>query len=104
MKKFIHKNWLPDIPVFIDVYMPIAGWKARKMVWDDEMKFHEPWETSPIAFQTKKEARQYARQWAKDEEIPFIETCPGQTEDAPNETVEEQLKDILGPIETIHLD
>ena len=94
---------LSDVPVFIDVYMPIAGWKARKMVWDDEMKMHEPWITSAWAFATKREAVKYGKEWAKEGEIPFINTCPGQTEDAPDQTVEEQLRDILGPIETIHL-
>lgn len=94
---------LSDVPVFIDVYMPIAGWKARKMVWDDEMKMHEPWETSPYAFNTKREARNYGKEWARDEEVPFIDTCPGKWDDAPDQSVKEQLRDILGPIETIHL-
>ena len=94
---------LPD--VYIDVYMPIAGWKARMMARDDDCGgMHTPWQTAPFAFTKKSDARRDAMQWAKAEGVPFIETCPDNWEDAPEETVEEQLQDILGPIEVIHLD
>lgn len=95
---------LKDIPVFIDVYMPIAGWKARMMAWDEEMQMHVPEQTAYFAYATKAEAVRDAKEWAKCEGVPYVNTCPDQTQDAPDKSVEEQLRDIFGPIEVIHLD
>lgn len=60
----------PEHPPFIDVYCPIAGWKARLMVWVqyDDGGWYEPWQTGYLAFETRKQAVRDAAQWAEDEE------------------------------------
>lgn len=52
---------------FIDIYEPIAGWKA--IHWVNENGFWEPEETSPVAFATAKEAYAWAQDWAESEDI-----------------------------------
>ena len=96
---------IEDIPVFIDVYMPIAGWKPRMMAIDEECDgMHTPWATYDWAFATKAEAVEAAKKWAEAEEVPFIDTCPNHTGDAPDKSVEDQLREIFGnDIEVIDL-
>jgi hypothetical protein len=58
---------------FITVYEAISGWKAMIVHWNDEDPeiggFWEPWQTSYFGYPTKEEAIDYARDWARDEEI-----------------------------------
>ena len=61
--------WTEHHDNFIDVYLPIAGWKARHMFWDKEMGFFDCWNTSFCAYKTREEAVAYAKTWAEDEEI-----------------------------------
>lgn len=85
---------LPD--TFISVYMPIAGWKAIMYAVDDKCGGeHTPWTTGDNAYRTKAKAVSEARAWAKDEELTYIDTCPTKTDDAPSESVTEQISAIL---------
>jgi hypothetical protein len=92
----------PD--VFIDVYMPIAGWKARMMVVDEDCDgMHTPWSTSPFAWAYKHQAVEYAQRWARDEEVPYIDTCPDHNDPAPDKSVAEQIQEIIPGITFIDL-
>jgi hypothetical protein len=85
----------PD--VFVDVYMPIAGWKPRVMAVDEDCDgMHTPWQTYPFAFNTKREAIAAACDWADEQGLKFFDTCPEQVDDAPDKTVTEQLLEIFG--------
>ena len=57
---------------FIDVYKPIAGWKARQMFWDKE-GFWDCWQTGFWGHETKEQAQEEAKDWAEAEGIAFIE-------------------------------
>ena len=77
---------------FVTVYMPIAGWKSVLLVRDSECgNEHVPEETGMFAYATKAEAVADARLWAKDLELRYIDVCPEKTEDAPSESVTEQI-------------
>lgn len=94
---------LPD--VFIDVYMPIAGWKPRMMAVDPDCDgMHTPWVTYDFAFNTKAEAIAAAKRWAECEELEFIDTCPEQVDDAPDKSVTEQLLEIIPGLTVVNLD
>ena len=85
---------LPD--AFVSVYMPVAGWKAILYAVDDECGgIHTPYETGLFAYATKAEAVSEAMSWAKAEELTYIDTCPTKTDDAPFESVTEQIVAIL---------
>lgn len=58
---------------FITTYKPIAGWKAVYYWWNPDLEIMEPLDTSPFAFNTKDEAIQYAKQWAIDEGIRYVD-------------------------------
>lgn len=57
---------------YVDVYEPIAGWKAKQMFWDEE-GFWDCWETGNFAYNTKEEAITDAKSWADAEEIIYVE-------------------------------
>ena len=61
---------------FIDVYEPIAGWKSRLMVWDEEMDFFVPWQTGFCGYATKEEAIEDAKSWASAEDMPYVDISP----------------------------
>jgi hypothetical protein len=85
---------LPD--VFISVYMPVAGWKAIMYAIDDECGGeYTPHATGSFAHTTKAAAVSEARSWARDEELTYIDTCPTKCDDAPSESVTEQISAIL---------
>ena len=85
---------LPD--VFISVYMPVAGWKPIMYAVDNECGGeHTPHGTGSFAYTQKSVAIMVAKQWAKDEELPFIDTCPEKTDDAPRESVRDQIAKAL---------
>ena len=90
-------------PVYITVYMPIAGWKAMKLVLDEEYGFHEPWETDCVAFRTVDEAIEAGKRWAKIEDIPFIYDKKGDEEPAPDKSVTEQLLEIIPDAQIVNL-
>jgi len=82
--------------VFISVYMPVAGWKAIMYAVDDECGGeHTPHGTAYFAHTTKAAAVREAQRWARDEELMYIDTCPTITDDAPSESVSEQISAIL---------
>lgn len=86
---------------FITVYMPIAGWKAVEMYWETEFEetfggYWAPWDTAPVAHATKEEAIKDAKYWAQAEMLEYRDTCPKQTDDAPDKSVGDQLREILG--------
>jgi hypothetical protein len=58
---------------YIDVYKPIAGWKAKLMFWDEELGMFDCWNTGWFAYATKEEAILSAKDWAEAEEIPYVE-------------------------------
>ena len=92
-----------DTSSYITTYMPIAGWKAILYCYTDEYGgFWEPWETSPVAFRTKARAAAYARGWAAAEGYRYVENTDSD-EDAPDESVAEQLGKILGDVAVIDL-
>ena len=57
---------------YITVYKPIAGWKAVMMTPDKD-GFVSPWTTSNMAFRTKEEAIEYAKDWARSEQMDYSE-------------------------------
>lgn len=62
------------LKAYIDVYQPMAGWKAR-MLWLNEEEadigpFWEPWNTGMCGYATKEEAQLEAIMWAQAEGIP----------------------------------
>ncbi len=87
-----------DFPdVFISVYMPVAGWKAIMLAVDDKCGGdHTPHGTGYFAYRTKAAAIREAKNWAKDEEIPFIDTNPEDDTNAPDESISEQIAKALG--------
>lgn len=59
---------------FVDTYHPIAGWKAVLIGFTTEDPgggFWEPYETSPVAFDTKAEALEWGKSWALSVEVPI---------------------------------
>ena len=59
---------------FVDIYLPIAGHNAVMYWWNTDLGgFWEPYETSPMAFESAKKAYAYAKAWAKDEDLPYVE-------------------------------
>jgi len=58
---------------FIITYHPSAGWKAVYYWWNPDLKMMEPLNTSPIAFNTKDGAIRYAKQWAIDEGVRYVD-------------------------------
>lgn len=60
---------------YISVYKPIAGWKAIQYCWNHEYGgFWEPYQTSDFAYATKEQAISNAKAWAKEIDIPFVES------------------------------
>lgn len=57
---------------FVDVYCPIAGWKAKVMGWNEE-GFWECLQTGFFAFATKEKAIRDAKTWAEAEELTYVE-------------------------------
>ena len=55
--------------VWVQVYHPIAGWKA--VVMHNE---HGALQTGMMGYETKEEAIEEAKAWAKAEELPLIVT------------------------------
>jgi hypothetical protein len=66
---------MKDKKAFVTTYLPVAGWKAVLMTWDDECGMHTPWQTSYFAYKTKAEAVAYGKVWAADEGVAFKETA-----------------------------
>lgn len=57
---------------YIDVYEPIAGWKAKEMFWDEE-GFFDCWNTGLVAYATKEEAIKDAKSWAESNDLAYVE-------------------------------
>ena len=61
-----------QIPSFITVYRPVAGWKSVQYWWNlEEGGFWEPWQTAAYAFNTEEQAIADGLIWAEAEGIPF---------------------------------
>ena len=59
---------------YISVYRSIGGWKAVLLTWNEELQFYEPWQTSVMGgFASKEEAIEDGKNWARHEEIQFVE-------------------------------
>jgi hypothetical protein len=56
-------------PPYIDVYQPIAGWKAIMYVWSCDLNGYEPGQTGFCAYATREEAVADAIAWGKAEEV-----------------------------------
>ena len=84
---------MEDRSPFITVYMPMAGWKA--VMYTFEEGYWAPWCTSDFAFKTKAQAEAYAKRWAEDEEVRYVES---EEPDVPasDKSVTEQLREIFG--------
>ena len=104
MSKDIPVREVTDTSPFISVYMPIAGWKAIMYTWADEYGgYWEPEETGSFAYATKAEAIQDAYAWAMAEGLPFRDTDPEDTDDAPNKSVTEQLQELIPGLKVVTL-
>jgi len=67
-----HRRQVSHRP-YVTVYESIGGWKAVQMWWNPDMGgFWEPWQTGCGAYATQAEAEVEARNWAEDEEMPYV--------------------------------
>ena len=88
---------------YITVYKPIAGWKSICLWWNEEEGFWEPWNTGDYAYRTKAEAERDAKQWAEAEELEFRPYEGEDDSDAPDKSVEEQIREIIPDITIVKL-
>ena len=58
-------------PSYVTTYLPIAGWKAVLMCWDDDCNCYTPWQTGYFAYKTEAEAIADAKYWAESEDIDY---------------------------------
>jgi hypothetical protein len=57
---------------YITIYKPVKGWCPVLIAWDDKFGDYLPFQPGWWGYPDRKEAIEEGKEWAKNEEIPFV--------------------------------